>query len=89
MITYEIACGVGFKMFGGKDLAPGWTLKEIRLTGSYRWYRKPEAGGNSAEFSIIMTRPSGSQQKSLTTFVKHIVLIGPKNSRWQKAFGGY
>jgi hypothetical protein len=91
MITYSRhkGCDVGFRMFAGKDLAEGWTLKEIRLNGSYRWNKKPPAGSRSAEFSIIMNIPNSYRKSSLSVTIREIVLLGPKNRRWQEAFGGY
>ncbi len=69
-----------------KRLAPGWTVRDLRLDGSaFRWISKPAAGSNSPSFAIFL---SGQLEPfDLTVSVTSLVLEGPPGATdWREAF---
>lgn len=78
-----------FRMFGGKELAPGWTVREVDAAGG-SWVDRPEPGARSLEFRYrltLMTADYAFQQKPRTAHITRIVLEGPASaSSWEDAF---
>ncbi len=76
-----------FHLFSGKTLKSGWKIKEMVITGSYNWVsgKKFKRNTNQIESTIRVVKPK-HYNKAAKVMLKEIVLIGPKNGRWQDAF---
>ena len=75
-----------FNLFDGpRKLAPGWTVKNVVLSGSYIWDVRPRSGSEQI-FSRVKVTNLTSQKGSTKAMLKELVLIGPKNGNWQDAF---
>lgn len=73
-----------FELFGGRPLAPGWSLRRVEVTGGpWRWARPPTYGGRDASFAIRLG-PRGGHP--LQASVRRVVLAGPPGADWRDAF---
>lgn len=73
-----------FRLFAGRTLAPGWSLRGVELSGAgWSWVRRPRAGSDDASFSIrVERRPAGAAAVS----IRSLRLAGPPEADWRAAF---
>ena len=76
-----------FHLFSRKKLKSGWKIKKIVIAGSYNWVngRKYEQNTDNIASTVRVVK-SKHYNKTATAMLKEIILIGPKNGRWQDAF---
>ena len=76
-----------FYLFYGKTLKQGWTVKEVKFSGSYAWDRryKFKTGTKNIATAIVL-KNAAQQTGSTNAMLKEIILVGPKTGRWQDAF---
>lgn len=72
---------------GSQKLMPGWTIKTMTFTGSYQWTNRKYTSNTNKIWTKLKLTSSRHQGNSTTAMLKEIVLVGPKNGRWQDAFG--
>lgn len=73
-----------FRLFSGRALAPGWSLREVDLAGgAWSWVRRPSAGSADASFAVRLEPAPGS---AATVTVRSIRLAGPPEADWRAAF---
>ena len=81
-----VSCSSNFKVFSGKKLKAGWTIKTITFAGSYSWTsEKYKVGTNKISTTIKLSNPR-SRTTAIKASLKEVILIGPKNGKWQDAF---
>jgi hypothetical protein len=70
-----------------KSLAPGWTVRDLRLSGDpFEWVTKPKAGAASPSLAIII-RGLRSPRDSVVR-LDGVILQGPPGAKdWREAFG--
>ena len=73
-----------FEMFGDRTLAPGWSVEEVKLSGSYVWDRRPAEGSDDLSFRV----KSSSGNSTSSVIVRSVTLRGPAGADWQDAFVG-
>ncbi len=73
-----------FEMFGSRTLAPGWSVQEVELSGSYVWERRPADGSPDLSFRVKLS----SAGASATAIIRTVTLRGPAGKDWQDAFVG-
>lgn len=74
---------VKFRMFSGKRLASGWTVRSVSVSGG-RWVRRPASGGDDLSFELELT---SYPDRVASVNVRSITLEGPSNATgWQEAF---
>lgn len=75
-----------FNLFFGKKLKSGWKIKSMSLSSNAKWTsEKWSANTNKIATKIKLTNLK-DQNSATTAQLKNIILIGPKNGRWQDAF---
>lgn len=74
---------VTFEFFGGRRLAPGWTIVRVELAGRFAWDRQVVSGSSDARFRV---RATSSASSSGSAIIKTIVLRGPNNANPSDAF---
>jgi len=70
-----------------RELAPGWTVREVRLSGAaFRWLTRPRAGGSSPSLAVRVAGARGGRDSVVR--LEGVVLVGPRGARdWKQAFG--
>lgn|GEM_PF-2190707 len=70
-----------------KTLAPGWTVREVRLSGDpFRWLTRPKAGSASPSLAIQLAGRRSAEASVVR--LEGIVLQGPSGAGdWREAFG--
>ncbi len=74
---------VTFEFFGGRRLAPGWTIIRVELAGRYTWDRQVVSGSPDARFRV---RATSSASTTGSAIIKTIVLRGPRDANPADAF---
>jgi murein DD-endopeptidase MepM/ murein hydrolase activator NlpD len=74
---------VKFEFFGGRKLAPGWTVVRVEATGNYTWERTVTTGGTDLSFRV---KTSSTSSTTGTAIIKQIVLRGPDGANPAHAF---
>jgi len=68
-----------FRMFAGRTLQPGWTVKSVDIGGNFTYVQQPRLGTSDLSFRVKLS-PGG------TATLKNIVLTGPAGADWKDAF---
>jgi hypothetical protein len=68
-----------FKLFGGRTLQPGWTVKSVDVGGSFTYIDQPRLGTSDLSFRVRLS-PGG------TATLRKVVLNGPAGADWKDAF---
>ena len=68
-----------FRMFAGRTLQPGWTVKSVDVGGNFTYVQQPRLGTSDLSFRVKLS-PGG------TATLKSIVLTGPAGADWKHAF---
>jgi hypothetical protein len=68
-----------FRMFGGRTLQAGWTLKSVDVSGNFTYVSPPRPGTNDLSFRVLLA-PGGSAT------LRKLVLNGPAGADWKDAF---
>lgn len=74
---------VTFEFFGGRRLAPGWTIVRVELAGRFTWDRRIVSGSSDTRFRV---RATSSATTTGSAIIKTIVLRGPNNANPSDAF---
>jgi len=77
---------VVFEFFGGRTLAPGWSVVGTALNGSFRVERAAVAGSRDASVRVRATASPAAAGKAS---VKNLTLLGPAGAVWTDAFARY
>lgn len=73
-----------FRMFAGRQLAPGWRILRYELAGGRRaWVREPRYGTGDASFELRLEARRGEPAR---VSVRSLVLAGPAGEDWRRAF---
>ncbi|MGE0552806.1 MAG: hypothetical protein AB7R55_05200 [Gemmatimonadales bacterium] len=76
---------VTFEFFGGRTLAPGWSVESVQLGGSYTWDRRVTTGGQDLSFRVKATSYASTTG---SVIVRSVTLRGPAGANWADAFEG-
>ena len=68
-----------FRMFSGRTLQPGWTVKRVDVGGNFTYVQQSRLGTTDLSFRVSLA-PGG------TATLKSIVLTGPAGADWKDAF---
>ncbi|MBV1909416.1 MAG: hypothetical protein KUG78_08840 [Kangiellaceae bacterium] len=75
-----------FNLFWGKKLKSGWTIKNMKITSNAQWTNnKWRVNTNNIATKVKLTN-SDSQRAATTARLVEVILVGPKNGRWEDAF---
>lgn len=75
-----------FEVFGGKDLADGWEIKDVELLGTYvieEMEFRPDGPSDEAMFKL---RIHESRKEQRSAKIVTMTLLGPPGAPWQDAF---
>lgn len=69
-----------------KSLSPGWTVRDVQLTGApFQWISRPQPGGNSPSLAIQIAGGRGDRDSVVR--LEAVVLQGPPDATdWREAF---
>ena len=81
-----LTCDANFEIFSGKTLKNGWKIKKLTFTGNYSWTSKKYKINTNNISTIVKVSNSKSRKVATKAQLKEVILIGPKNGRWQDAF---
>lgn len=68
-----------FRMFAGRTLQPGWTVKSVDVGGDFSYIQQPRLGTSDLSFRVKLS-PGG------TATLRNVVLTGPAGADWKDAF---
>lgn len=68
-----------FRMFAGRTLQPGWTVKSVDIGGNFTYVQQPRLGTTDLSFRVKLS-PGG------TATLRNVVLTGPAGADWKDAF---
>jgi hypothetical protein len=68
-----------FRMFAGRTLQPGWTVKSVDIGGNFSYVQQPRLGTSDLSFRVKLS-PGG------TATLRNVVLTGPAGADWKDAF---
>jgi len=68
-----------FRMFAGRTLQPGWTVKSVDLSGNFSYVQQARLGTSDLSFRVKLS-PGG------TATLRNVVLTGPAGADWHDAF---
>jgi hypothetical protein len=74
---------VVFEFFGGRTLAPGWSVVGVAMDGSFRMERAPVAGSRDPS---VRVRATASASTTGRASVRTLTLLGPASAVWTDAF---
>lgn len=76
-----------FEMFESRLLAPGWRIARVELAGAgHAWAREPRYGTRDGSFAVRLEARPGAAGAAT---VERLVLAGPPDADWRRAFAGY